>query len=160
MWMLTSCKNGISSYELARALGVTQKTSWFMLHRLRLAMQTGIYENLSGEVEADETFIGGRGRNMHKKKREEKIQGRGMSGKVAVMGLLERHGEVRTKVVPDTKSRTLQVEVRENLEPGSALYTDALKSYKGLDPEYVHQIVDHAEKYAEGKVHTNGSENF
>jgi transposase-like protein len=97
---------------------------------------------------------------MHKSKREEKIQGRGSSGKVAVMGLLERHGEVRTKVVPDTKSRTLQVEVRENVEPGSQLYTDALKSYKGLDPEYVHQVVDHAEKYVEGKVHTNGLENF
>jgi len=160
MWMLTSCKNGISSYELARAIGVTQKTSWFMLHRLRLAMQTGTYEKLSGEVEADETFIGGKGRNMHKSKREEKIQGRGMSGKVAVMGLLERHGEVRTKVVPDTKSRTLQVEIRENVEPGSQLYTDALKSYKGLDPGYVHQVVDHAEKYAEGKVHTNGLKNF
>jgi transposase-like protein len=160
MWMVANCKNGISSYEIARHLGVTQKTAWFMLHRIRLAQQQGSFEKLSGEVEADETFIGGKGRNMHKKKREEKIQGRGMSGKVAVMGLLERHGEVRTKVVPDTKSRTLQVEVRENVEPGSAIYTDALRSYKGLDPEYVHQVVDHAEKYAEGKVHTNGLENF
>jgi transposase-like protein len=97
---------------------------------------------------------------MHKDKRKEKIAGRGTSGKVAIMGLLERHGEVRTKVVPDTKSRTLQVEVRENVEPGSQLYTDALQSYKGLDPEYVHQVVDHAEKYAEGRVHTNGLENF
>ena len=158
--MLASCRNGISSYELARALGVTQKTSWFMLHRLRLAMQTGTFEKFSGEVEADETFIGGKGRNMHKSKREEKIQGRGMSSKVAVMRLLERHGEVRTKVVPDTKSRTLQVEVRENVKPGSAVYTDALRSYKGLDPEYVHQVVDYAEKYAEGRVHTNGLENF
>jgi transposase-like protein len=160
VWMLTSCKNGKSSHELARDLGVTQKTAWFMLQRIRLAMQSGTFEKLSGEVEADETFIGGKARNMHKKKREEKIQGRGASGKVAVMGLLERHGEVRTKVVPDTKKKTLQVEVRENVEPGSDLYTDALQSYRGLDPEYIHRFIDHAEKYAEGKVHTNGLENF
>ncbi len=160
MWMIVSCKNGISSYELARALGVQQKTAWFITHRLRLAMQTGTFEKLSGEVEADETFIGGRARNMHKSKREEKIQGRGASGKAVVMGLLERHGEVRTKVVSDTKKKTLQGEIRENVESGSEVFTDALKSYEGLGPEYVHQFIDHAEKYAEGKVHTNGLENF
>ena len=160
IWMLGNCKNGVSSYELHRAIGVTQKTAWFMLHRIRAAMHSGTFEKLASEVEADETFIGGRARNMHKSKREEKIQGRGMSGKVAILGLLERHGEVRTKVVPDTKRRTLQVEVRENVEPGSQLYTDALKSYKGLDPEYVHQVVDHAEKYVDGQIHTNGLENF
>lgn len=97
---------------------------------------------------------------MHKKKREEKIQGRGASGKAVVMGLLERHGEVRTRVVPDTKKKTLQGEIRENVESGSEVFTDALTSYQGLDPEYVHQFIDHAEKYAEGKVHTNGLENF
>ena len=160
MWMLVNCKNGKSSYELARDLGVTQKTAWFMLHRIRLAMQTGTFEKLSGEVEADETFIGGKARNMHKDKRKEKIQGRGSSGKVAVMGLLERHGEVRTKVVPDTKSRTLQVEVKENVEPGSEVHTDALRSYRGLDSDYIHNVVDHAEKYVDGHVHTNGLENF
>jgi transposase-like protein len=160
MWMMVSCKNGISSYELARALGVQQKTAWFMTHRLRLAMQTGTFEKLSGEVEADETFIGGKARNMHKSKREQKIQGRGASGKVAVMGLLERHGEVRTKIVPDTKSRTLQVEIRENVKPGSEVHTDALRSYRGLDAEYVHNVVDHAEKYVDGHVHTNGLANF
>jgi len=160
MWMVVNCKNGISSYELARNLGVTQKTAWFMSHRIRLAMQTGTFEKLSGQVEADETFIGGKARNMHKSKREQKISGRGASGKVAVMGLLERHGEVRTKVVPDTKSRTLQVEVKENVEPGSEVHTDALRSYRGLDSEYIHNVVDHAEKYVDGHVHTNGLENF
>lgn len=160
MWMVVNCKNGISSYELARNLGVTQKTAWFTSHRIRLAMQTGTFEKLSGHVEADETFIGGKARNMHKSKRSEKITGRGMSGKVAVMSLLERHGEVRTKVVPDTKSRTLQVEVRENVEPGSEIHTDALKSYRGLDAEYIHNVVDHAERYVDGHVHTNGLENF
>ncbi|QIN81689.1 IS1595 family transposase [Rubrobacter tropicus] len=160
VWLIANCKNGISSYELARDLGVTQKSAWFMLHRIRLAMQTGTFEKLSGQVEADETFIGGKARNMHKSKRAEKITGTGGSGKVAVMGLLERHGEVRTKVVPDTRSRTLQVEVRENVEPGSEVHTDALKSYRGLDPEYVHNVVDHAERYVDGHVHTNGLENF
>ncbi len=160
MWMLANAKNGVSSYEIHRSIGVTQKTAWFMLQRIRLAMQQGSFEKLSGEVEADETFIGGKARNMHKKKREEKIAGRGSSGKVAVMGLLERHGEVRTKVVPDTKSRTLQVEVRENVEPGSEIHTDALRSYRGLDSEYIHNVVDHAEKYVDGHVHTNGLENF
>jgi transposase-like protein len=160
VWLIANCKNGISSYELAKDLGVTQKTAWFMLHRIRLAMQTGTFEKLDGQVEADETFIGGKARNMHKSKREEKISGRGASGKVAVLGLLERHGKVRTKVVPNTKWRTLQVEVRENVESGSEVHTDALRSYRGLDPEYVHKVVDHAERYVDGHVHTNGIENF
>lgn len=116
VWLIANCKNGISSYELARHLGIQQKSAWFMLHRIRLAMQTGTFEKLVGEVEVDETYIGGLARNMHKSKRAEKITGTGTSGKVAVMGLLERHGEVRTKIVPDTKSRTLKVEVRENVE--------------------------------------------
>ena len=152
MWMVGNCKNGISSYEVARDLGVTQKTAWFMMHRIRLAMRQGSIEKLSGEVEVDETYIGGKARNMHKSKRAEKITGRGMSGKVAVMGLLERHGKVKTQVVPDTSSRTLQVEVRENVEPGSEVHTDALRSYRGLDAEYIHNVVDHAERYVNGNV--------
>lgn len=160
VWLIANCKNGISSYELARDLGVTQKTAWFMLHRIRLAMQTGRFEKLDGQVEADETFIGGKARNMHKGKREERISGRGASSKVAVLGLLERHGRVKTKVVPDTTRRTLQVEVRENVESGSEVHTDALRSYRRLDPEYVHKVVDHAERYVDGHVHTNGIENF
>lgn len=160
MWMLANSKNGVSSCEIHRSIGVTQKTAWFMLQRIRLAMQQGSLEKLEGHVEADETFIGGKARNMHKDKRKEKIAGRGASGKVAVMGLLERHGKIRTKVVPDTKSRTLHVEIRENVAPGSEVHTDALRSYRGLDPEYVHNVVDHAERYVDGHVHTNGLENF
>ena len=160
VWLIANCKNGISSYELAKDLGIQQKSAWFMLHRIRLAMQTGTFEKLSGQVEADETFISGKARNMHKSKREEKIAGRGTSGKVAVMRLLERYGKVKAKVVPDTKSRTLQVEIRENVAPGSEVHTDALRSYRGLDPEYVHNVVDHAEQYVNGHVHTNGLENF
>jgi len=161
IWMITNCKNGVSSYEIHRAIGVTQKTAWFMLHRIRLAMQTGSFEKkMSGEIEIDETFIGGKARNMHKSVRERRIKGTGGSGKVAVMGLLDRHGEVRAKVIPNTKRTTLHEEVRSNVESGSEVFTDALRSYDGLSPEYVHQVIDHAEKYAEGNVHTNGIENF
>ena len=128
-------------------------------------MQTGTFEKMSGQVEADETYIGGLARNMHKDKREKKITGTGGSGKTAVMGLLERHGEnkpskVRTKVVPNTGSEILQGEVRKHVKAGSEVFTDALASYKGLNPEYVHQVIDHAEAYVNGHIHTNGIENF
>lgn len=127
VWMLVNCKNGISSYELARDLGVTQKTGWFMLQRIRLALNVGSFERqLKDSVEVDETFIGGRARNMHKGKR--KAKGRGAGGKAVVMGLLERHGEVRTMVVSNTKRKTLAPKVREHLESGTNVYTDALKS--------------------------------
>jgi transposase-like protein len=136
VWMITNDKNGISSYEIHRALGVTQKTAWFMLHRIRLAMQNGSIEKLAGEVEADETFIGGKEKNKHSDKKTD--QGRGTVGKAVVMGILERGGEdkpskVRTKVVKNTRRETLQGEVIENVEAGSALYTDALVSYQGLN---------------------------
>lgn len=160
IWMLANDKNGISSYEVHRAIGVTQKTAWFMLHRIRLAMQTGTFEKLSGQVEADETFIGGKAANMHKSKREATIKGRGAAGKAVVMGLLQRDGDVQATVVPDTKKETLQSEVRSRVEVGSELFTDALPSYQGLGAEYLHQAIDHAVTYVAGKVHTNGIENF
>lgn len=160
IWMIANCKNGVSSYEIHRALGITQKSAWFLLHRIRLAMQTGTFQKLCGEVECDETFIGGRARYMHKDKREKKFQGRGSVGKVAVMGLLERHGEVRTRVISNTTSETLHQAVRNYVEPGTALFTDAFRSYQGLNAEYVHQVIDHAEKYVNGNIHTNSIENF
>ncbi|GJG89105.1 hypothetical protein tb265_42860 [Gemmatimonadetes bacterium T265] len=128
LWMLANCRNGMSSYELARALGVTQKTAWFMLHRIRLAMQTGTFQTLSGTVEVDETYIGGKARNVHADKRAERIIGTGGAGKTVVMGLLERHGEgsastVRTLVVEDTRRKTLAPRVREHVVPGSELDT-------------------------------------
>lgn len=159
IWMICGAKNGISSYEIHRGLGITQKSAWFLMHRIRLAMQTGTFEKLNGQVEADETFIGGKARFMHRNRRERVITGTGGAGKVAVMGLLERHGEVRVKVVADRRKATLQAEVKENVESGSELFTDALKSYAGLN-EYVHQVIDHAEKYVDGQIHTNGLENF
>jgi transposase-like protein len=161
VWMITNCKNGISSYEIHRALGITQKSAWFMLHRIRLAMQTGSFEKkFSGECEADETFIGGKARNMHLDVKERRITGTGGKDKVAVMGILERGGEVRTKVVADRKKATLQGEVKKHVQAGAALYTDALLSYEGLASEYAHEVIDHAVKYVDGHVHTNGIENF
>src|SRR2546422_2364486 len=150
VWWVVNAKNGISSHELARALGVTQKTAWFMGHRIRKAMQTGTFNKLSGETEVDETFIGGKARNMHKGKR--KVKGTGPIGKAIVMGMLERHGEVRATVVPTIRKHTLQAEVEKNVEPGSEVFTDALASYDALDSEYAHKVVDHAERYVDGKI--------
>ena len=159
MWQIVNCKNGISSYEIHRAIGVTQKTAWFLDHRIRLALTTGSFAKLSGEIEADETFIGGKARNMHKGKRARKITGTGGKDKTAVMGILERGGKVRTTVIPNRKKKALQAEVRKHVEAGAALYTDALQSYSGLN-EFEHQVIDHAVQYVDGKIHTNGLENF
>jgi len=159
-WLIINCKNGISSYELARDLKVTQKSAWFMLHRIRLAMQSGTFEKLGGEVEADETFIGGKARNMHVAQRKRRITGTGTKDKTAVMGILERGGKVRTVVVPNRRRSALQGEIRKHVEAGAALYTDALLSYNGLEGDYAHQVVDHAVQYVDGRVHTNGLENF
>ncbi len=160
MWMIANDKNGISSYEVHRALDITQKSAWFLMHRIRLAMQTGTFEKFSGQVEADETYIGGLARNMHRDKRDKKITGTGGSGKVAVMGLLERDGKVRAKVINDATQLTLHVEVRSNVEPGADLFTDGWKGYSGLKADYIHQVIDHAEKYVDGQIHTNGIDNF
>src|SRR5438270_136287 len=161
MWLIANAKNGISSYEVHRALDITQKSAWFLLHRIRLAMQTGSFETkMGGQVEADETYIGGLARNMHRDKRDKKINGTGGAGKVAVMGLLERDGKVRAKVIADATQATLHSEVRENVEAGAELFTDGWKGYSGLHADYIHQVIDHAEKYVDGQIHTNGIENF
>lgn len=165
LWMVINCKNGISSYEMARDLGVTQKTAWFMNHRIRLAVQEGTFEPMSGEVEVDETFIGGAARFMHKDERARKITGTGGAGKTAVMGLLERHGEaghstVRANVVPNTKRKTLSPQIRAGVAKGSEVFTDTLATYADLNDAYTHQVINHAECYAKGKIHTNGLENF
>src|SRR6266705_1699473 len=160
MWQIVNCKNGISSYEIHRALGITQKTAWFLDHRIRLALTSGSFEKLTGEIEADETFIGGKARNMHVGKRQRRITGTGGKDKTAVMGIMERGGKVRTVVIANRKKKALQAEVKKHVEAGSALYTDALLSYEGLASDYAHQVVDHAVQYVDGRVHTNGLENF
>jgi transposase-like protein len=163
MWLLASCKNGISSYEVGRAIGVTQRSAWFMMHRIRTAVQESSLVKLGGggnPVEVDETFIGGKARNMHLDKRERRITGTGGKDKTIVFGALQRGGKVRTMVVADRKRGTLQTCVKEHVEAGSALYSDALASYDGLAQEYAHQVIDHAEKYVDGQIHTQGLDNF
>ena len=161
VWLIANSKNGISSHELGRALGVTQKSAWFMLHRIRLAMQTGSFERFGGTVEVDETFIGGKARNMHKHIRARKITGTGGKDKTTVVGVRQRgKGVVRASVVPDRDRVTLQPYVRHHVEPGAAVYTDALNAYCGLGEDFTHETVDHAACYVRGQVHTNGIENF
>jgi transposase-like protein len=164
MWLVANCKNGISSMEIHRALGITQKSAWFMEQRIRLSMRDDFYGKKlggnGGEIEVDESFIGGKARNMHVSERKRRITGTGTKDKTAVMGILERGGKVRTTVVPNRRKGTLQAEVRKHVEAGAALYSDALLSYDGLASEYAHQVVDHAVQYVNGRVHTNGLENF
>lgn len=160
VWMIVNMKNGVSSHELARSLGVTQKTAWFMLQRIRLAMQEENGGTLDGEVEVDETFIGGKARNMHIAQRKRRITGTGGKDKTAVMGVLERGGKVRTAVISDRKKKTLHREVIKHVEAGAALYSDDLRSYDGLEGRYAHQVIDHAVKYVDGRIHTNGMENY
>ena len=159
-WMIVNAKNGISSCELSRALGVTQKTAWFMLHRIRLAMQNGNMDKLSGEVEADETYIGGKVRSMNSTQRSKRGRGTGGVGKEIVMGLLERGGKVKLKHVANARRSILHSEIRQNVETGSQVFTDALPSYNGLSKDYIHEAIDHAREYVRGKCHTNGLENF
>lgn len=166
IWMVANCKNGVSSYELHRAIGVTQKSAWFMLHRIRLAMQAGSLMKAEGTVEADETFVGGKAKNMHKERRERKITGTGGAGKAIVMGILERSSsdkgtsKVRARVVESTRKAVLHREVQSVVAPSSKLYTDTAGGYQGLGAVYEHEVVDHAVEYVRDQVHTNGLENF
>jgi transposase-like protein len=168
VWFIANTKNGTSSCELARAIGVTQKSAWFMLHRIRLAMQTPTFRKLSGTVESDETFIGGKAANMHANRREQVITGRGSVGKSVVHGLLERGNaeekkvsQVRASVVPNTEAETLLPEITRNVQRGSEVNTDAATSYAGLAArDFFHRFVDHGLQYVAGHVHVNGLENF
>lgn len=165
MWMVANCKNGVSSYEIKRDLGVTQKTAWFMLHRIREGMDDDFPEQFAGEVEADETFIGGKAKNMHYERKIRKfIKGDlahgGTVGKAIVMGILDRNSrEVRAKVIPEVRKRYTDEHLQANVAPGSTLYTDSAVHYEML-PDYVREFVDHTETYVRGRVHVNGVENF
>lgn len=159
LWMITSAKNGVSSYEIHRALKVTQKTAWFMMHRLRLALQKGsIDRKLMGEVEVDETYIGGHARNMHVDKRIKLQRNEGFFRKAVVVGMMERKGEVRTALLAKASKRLLEAAIKEHIVPGSALYSDEWRGYQQVGKEYAHQVINHTEKYVEGNVHTNNIE--
>jgi transposase-like protein len=172
VWMLGSCKNGVSSYEISRAIGVTQKSAWFMMHRIRVGMKLnamgtklgGGSNSEGGEVEVDESFIGGKLKNMHREKRA-RLQtaevGRGSSAKTAVVGMLDRDArQVRAMVVPDVRRDTLQANILKNVKYGSKVYTDNAVAYDRLNWRYIHDVVNHANEYVRGRVHTNGLENF
>ncbi len=163
VWLITAAKNGISSCELHRAIGVTQKTAWFMLHRIREAIATGSAELFNGPVEADETFVGGLEKFKHTDKKLN--LGRGSVGKSIVMGILDRgdankKSRIKAHVVHDTSHNTLSGKINESVKEFATIYTDAWKGYKGLSEKYVHEFIDHTIKYALGQVHTNGIENF
>jgi len=169
VWMLVACKNGISSYELGKAIGVTQRTAWFMLQRIREALKEGGFgkgNKIGGgpgsEVEADETFIGGKLKNMHRSRRERINKlGEQFKGKTVVQGMLDRElRKVRASVVPNIKRETLQNEVLSNVKYGTTVYTDDAVGYETLHYRFVHDVVNHAETYVRGRVHTNGLENF
>jgi transposase-like protein len=170
LWLLISCKNGVSSHEIHRAIGVSQKSAWFMLHRLRLALKTGdigtkLGGTESGGVEVDETFVGGKLKNMHRDRRErfaaKSGHTGGATGKTVVMGMLDRdERKVRASVVPNVKRETLQAEILNNVKFGSPVFSDDAVPYDNLRWKYIHETVNHAETYVNGRVHTNGLENF
>ena len=164
MWSIANCKNGISSYELARAIGVTQKSAWHMLHRIRLAMRVDTPEIMAGTVEADETYIGGKLENMHAHKKAALLKGTA-ANKEIVMGVLERSGDrgpsrAHVRHIRTASAKHVQAHVRSHVEQGAALMTDSAWAYKSLGKEYAHQFVNHAVEYVRGTVHTNGIENF
>jgi transposase-like protein len=166
IWFLANTKNGTSSHELGRALGVTQKTAWFMLHRIREAMKDDTADMLSGEVEADETFVGGKQRATLTTPLGFRKAAHGpATGKATVFGMVQRgdgkrKSRVRAMIVPNHKASSLIPKVYANVLPGSILYTDALRSYSQTDRDYVHEFIDHSLRYVEGRVHTNTIENF
>jgi transposase-like protein len=161
MWLIANCKNGVSSYEIARDVKVSQKSAWFMLQRIRHAMSTGTFTKLSGNVEVDETFIGGKARNMHKgRKVEVQKKGRNLGGKTVVIGALERGGEVRAIVAKNRSTKLMQQHVRDSVQAGSAIFSDEFASQWRMDDEYRHELVNHAIEYVRDNVHTNGMENF
>lgn len=169
LWSIVNAKNGISSCELHRALGVTQKTAWFMLQRIRLAMQSGeMVRTMSGTVEVDESYIGGAARNMHHKVKIKRgmIGATGPVGKSIVLGILER-GEkgkkvsrIAAEVVTGTTGKEMMPHVRKYVLKGTELHTDALRTYREAAADFEHKVVDHAETYVKDGVHTNGLENF
>jgi len=172
LWMIVNCRNGISSYEVGRTLGITQKSAWFVLHRLRFALRTGSIEKMGGgensEIEVDETYVGGKVSNMHSRKRNRMVRESGNDhvgnlNKTIVMGFLDREArKIRTTIVPNTSRVTLQSQVLKHVANDSNVYTDEAAGYKslGANSTFVHEIVNHTQQYVRGRVHTNSLENF
>jgi transposase-like protein len=173
VWMIVNCRNGMSSWELHRVLGVTQKSAWFMLHRIREALKQGSLMKMGGggeEIEIDQTFVGGKTRFMHKDRLKKMRAMQGLAvipsenphvNKIPVQGILDRDGRtIRCKVLPNLKRQTLQEHILNEVKAGAKLMTDDYHGYSGLEKAYVHEMVNHAQQYVRGRVHTNGLENF
>lgn len=159
-WLIVNAKNGISSYELGRALGITQKSAWFVNHRLRQAMTVGSIEKLSGEIECDETYVGGKSKNMQVKKCKELQMTRGYKQKTGVFGMVQRGGKVKAHVIKLADTPTLLGSIAKNVEAGSTVMTDDHGGYRNMTEEYRHEVVNHAVEYVRGNIHTNSIENF
>jgi transposase-like protein len=166
-WLEANAKNSISSYEVHRGLGVTQKSAWFMLHRIRYALKSGTFEKMGGNggaVEADETYIGGKRNRMNFRYKAKQPKGSGTVGKATIMGILERRigepSQVRASVVESANKATIHPIIRSNVATGTHLYTDSWKGYRNLGKDFLHEFVDHTMEYVRGQVHTNGLENF
>jgi len=164
LWMLCNCKNGVSSYEIARATGIAQKSGWFVLQRLRHVLKDIVPTKLDGgPVEIDECHVGPKPKNMHKDKRlARKVGMNGYADKTAIMGMLDRTSrQVRATVIPSASRETLQKQILERVGFGSTIYTDGWPGYDGLAAkQYVHETVNHIEEYVRGNVHTQSIENF
>lgn len=162
-WMIVSCKNGVSSYEIARSIGVTQKTAWFMLHRIRLAMTEEGDEQIGGHgpVEIDETFVGGKVKNMHKSKLNKAMSYQGVGNKTIVLGMLERGGKVRARSIPSRHKQNMQPTILANVAAGAHIVTDEWTTYPFIAQNtYHHEVINHVTGYVRGHIHTNGIENF
>jgi hypothetical protein len=164
MWMLANCRNGVSSCEIARTIGITQKSAWHMMHRIRKAMTdvSGNKMGGNGPIEIDETFVGGKVKNMHKSRRVKGMNYSAGNGKAIVMGMLERGGKVRAGVIADRKLHNMQPVMDDNINPGSHIITDEHTNYPIIagENDLVHEIINHVEGYVRDHVHTNGIENF
>ncbi len=166
MWMIGNCRNGVSSYEIHRAIGVSQKSAWFMLQRIRLAMRSedAMIGGEGSTCEADETAVGGKLKNMHVRRKNEM----GMAGlggfqrnKTIVMGVLDRDArQVRASVIPFAGRKTMEAMVRKHVQPGTMMHTDAHVGYDNLKRYFPHEVINHMEAYVRGQVTTNGIENF
>ena len=164
MWLVANSENGVSSWEVHRSLGITQKTAWFLLHRIRLAMGQDTSEPMGGEgpFEVDETFMGPNPQKMHADNRQKRYNALNSRPKVPVMGILDRDSrQIRAKVVPNVKRETLQNAILDQIQKGSTVYTDRAVGYDNLAAqEYVHETVNHVEEYVRGQIYTQGIENF
>ncbi|MDP4221256.1 MAG: IS1595 family transposase, partial [Bacteroidota bacterium] len=160
LWIIVNSKTGVSSSEIARSLGVTQSTGWFMMHRIREALRNELVYKLSGEVEIDQAYVGGKAKNKHRTHSPFRRRMSTRETMTAIVGILQRRGEVRAKVIGDLRNSTIVPEIYRNVEDGARVYTDGRCSHYWLKSKYEHETVLHKKEYSRGKIHINTIENF